>query len=227
MDFVKFSHRRRRPITSLVASLCFLSAGLVSAQTEQGAAADGASDLLDAFYAEVRDLAADFVQERFSAAGEPVEEPSTGRFTLLRPDRFIWHYAPPEEQIIVADGEWLWLYDVEFEQVEQRSLADLAASPALLLGGATPIRDSYQVSELPPAGGMRWLELTPLDPAADDFLTARLGFMDGVPVVVELVDGLGERTRVAFEGVEVNAGLAVDDFAFVPPSGVTVIGADD
>jgi outer membrane lipoprotein carrier protein len=236
MDSVKFWRRRRRPTTSLIAGPALLVMGLAWSQAEPGDSpgADLASDpgavaLLDAFAAEVGDLSASFEQRRYDEAGEPVEEPSTGRFNLLRADCscFRWHYEPPDELIIVADGEWIWWYDVLIEQVDQRPATDLPASSAILLSDTGTLSDEYVVDELPPADGMRWIELTPRDASASEFVTARLGFADGVPVVVELLDSLGELTRLTFNDIEVNAGQSKDDFAFVPPRGVLVVGPDD
>jgi outer membrane lipoprotein carrier protein len=227
MDFVKYSHRRRRAITSLVFSSSLLAAAFAWPQPAVDAVdAASASALLDEFVHEVQDLSARFEQRLFDADGELIEDPATGRFTLLRPDRFLWHYDTPYEQIIVADGESLWMYDVEFEQVTKAPLSDLATSPAMLLSGATTIRENYRVSELAPENGMRWVELLPIDPGNSDFISARIGFADGVPVVLELVDGLDQLTSVGLEDIEVNSGLTPDDFVFVPPAGVTVVGAD-
>jgi outer membrane lipoprotein carrier protein len=227
MDSVKFWRRLRRPITSLVVALGALVSSLAWPQDATSDA--GALALLDAFVTDVRDLTAGFEQRRFDESGEPVEEPSTGRFDLLRGgcSCFRWHYDAPEELIIVADGEWIWHYDVLLEQVDQRPASDLAASSAILLGGAGTLSDEYAVHELPPADGKRWIELTPHDASASEFVTARLGFVDGVPVAVELVDGLAELTRVDFNDIEVNTGQDAGDFAFVPPRGVTVVGPDD
>ncbi len=236
MDSVKYWRRLRRPTTSLVVIPAIFVSGLAwpQAQPRDDAAANTASDsgamaLLDAFVAEVQDLSTGFEQRRFDESGEPVEDPSTGRFALLRGDCscFRWHYDGPDELIIVADGEWIWRYDVPLEQVDQRPASELPASSAILLGGADTLRDEYAVHELPPADGKRWVELTPHDVSASEFMAARLGFADGVPVVVELVDGLNELTRVTFTDIEVNSGLRADDFAFVPPRGVDVIGPDD
>jgi outer membrane lipoprotein carrier protein len=233
MDSVKFWLRHRRPTTSLVAFLC-LSASPAWSQAEPGAtdsdadaaAAGTAAELLDAFAANVQDLTATFEQERFDESGTPVEEPSMGQFMLLRPDRFLWHYAAPFEEIIVADGEWLWHYDVSIEQAERRPQSELATTPVMLLSGAGTLRASYDLVELPPADGLRWLELTPIDPAAE-FVSARIGFRDAVPVVVELVDTLTETTRISFDDIEVNTGLDAAEFTFVPPDGVTIEGVDD
>lgn len=236
MDSVKFWRRLRRPTTSLVVIPALLVNGLAWSQAAPGddsAAATTADSaavaLLDAFDADVHDLLARFEQRRFDESGEPVEEPSTGRFALLRGDCscFRWHYDGPDELIIVADGEWIWRYDVLLEQVDQRPASELPASTAILLGGAGSLRDRYAIHELAPADGKRWIELTPHDESAGEFVAARLGFADGVPVVVELVDGLDELTRVVFDDIEVNAGQSAEDFAFVPPRGVDVVGPDD
>ena len=234
MDSVKFWRRLRRSTTSLVVSPALFVTGLAWSQAEpvDNSAANTTSDpgaiaLLDAFVAEVGDLSAGFEQRRYDEAGELVEELSTGRFNLLRADCscFRWHYDAPYELIIVADGDWIWYYEVDLEQVDQRPATDLPASSAILLGGGT-LSDEYAVLELPPADGMRWIELTPRDASASEFVTATLGFADGVPVVVEILDGLQERTRVTFNDIEVNAGQSEDDFAFVPPRGVDVVGPD-
>lgn len=239
MDSVKFWRRLRRPTSSLVLASGLLVAGFAWSQAEQGndsatPGADAASDdsavaLLDAFVAEVSDLLAGFEQSRIDETGDPVEEPSTGSFALLRADCscFRWHYDAPDELIIVADGEWIWSYDVLLEQVDQRPQSELPASSSILLRGAGALRDQYAVHELPPADGMRWIGLIPLDPSATEFVTARLGFVDRVPVVIEIVDSLNERTRVTFRDIQVNAGQSEDDFEFVPPRGVTVVGPDD
>jgi outer membrane lipoprotein carrier protein len=232
MDSVKFWRRLRRPITSLVVAESLFVAGFAWSQAEQGAAAasdESAVALLDAFVAEVADLSADFEQRRYDESGELVEDPSVGRFALLRGDCscFRWHYDPPGELIIVADGEWVWYYDVELEQVDQRPESALPASSAILLNGAGALSDEYSVRELPPADDMRWIELTPLDPSASEFVSVKLGFAEGVPTVVELVDGLHELTRLAFSDIEVNAGQSAEDFEFVPPRGVHVVAADD
>jgi outer membrane lipoprotein carrier protein len=234
MDSAKFWRRLRRPIISLACAQGLFVAGLAWSQVKPGdsSAAAATSDesavaLLDSFVADVQDLSAGFEQSRYDEFGEPVEEPSSGRFSLLRPDRFSWHYDAPDEVVVVADGEWLWKYEVLLEQVDKRPASELASSPAMLLGDTAAVRDNYAIAELPAVDGRRWLELTPLDATAAGFVKARLGFVDGVPVVVEFIDGLNELTRVEFNGIEVNTGLTRDEFVFEPPTGVTVVTADD
>jgi outer membrane lipoprotein carrier protein len=231
MDFVKYSPRLHRA-TSRIASvflLVILAAGVAWSQEESDKLADSdATELLDHYIADVRSFAAGFEQTLFDVDGLLIEsETSVGRFSLLRPDRFLWHYDTPFEQIIVADGESIWMYDVELESVTRAPLSDLATSPAMLLSGEGTVGDRYHVASAPSTDGRRWVELLPVDERDSDFISAKIAFRDGVPSALQLRDGLGQLTRIEFTEVEVNAGLAASDFEFVPPAGVQVVGGDD
>lgn len=233
MDFVKFSPRLRRAIASL--SLLGIGAllpfGLVLAQDTSGSAHDelapGPVEFLERYVAEVDDLTAGFTQEVFDADGVLIEEESSaGRFSLLRPNRFIWHYDPPYELIVIADGESLWMYDVELETATRAPLSDLATTPATLLSGEGTISEGFTVSDLPSDDALRWIELLPIEDDGD-FLSARIGFRDGIPEVLELLDGLSQLQRIEFSDVEINTGLRRRDFEFDPPRGVDVVGGDE
>lgn len=245
MDFVKFWPRRRQVITSpLLAAACLVTHAVLAQPAAddpagvqypaevrvpaavQDPAAVAASGLYDHFIADVDDLSARFVQRRYDVNGDLIEV-SEGRFALLRPSRFRWHYATPFEQIIIADGEWLWMYDVELEQASRAPLSDLAETPAMLLSGERGLEEGYRVTELP-SDQLRWVGLAPLDERATEFLSARIGFNDaGVPISFELIDGLRELTRIDFADLEINAGLTAADFGFSPPAGVAVTGAEN
>jgi outer membrane lipoprotein carrier protein len=241
-DFVKYSPHRRRATSrnGLVYWAVFWVSLSVSAQddsrdvqgTGTGAGAGaGAGEaiskseatVLERFVAEVSDLTAGFEQSRFDADGELIEEVAPGRFSLLRPDRFRWHQEAPFEQLFVADGEYLWYYDVDFEQVTREPLDNIAGTPALLLIGEGEVGESFEVSELAAVDGLDWIELTPLDAATSDFVSAKIGFDNDVPVVIEFIDTLGDLTRVDFFEIEVNAGLDAAQFQYEPPDGVDLI----
>jgi outer membrane lipoprotein-sorting protein len=96
----------------------------------------------------------------------------------------------------------------------------------MLLSGEGRVGDDYVLRLLPAAGETEWLELTPAAGVAGDFESARIAFAAGVPVALELVDGLGNLTQIEFYDIEVNTGLDPAVFAFEPPAGVHIDGID-
>jgi outer membrane lipoprotein carrier protein len=229
MDSVKYWPRLRRATNSVFLPLftTALTAGAAWPQTDSEDAPEvAAQTLLEQFVAEVDDLSARFEQSVYDADGELTGESSAGTFALLRPDRFRWDYATPFEYQVVADGEYLWEYDVDLEQATRAPLSELATSPAMLLSGEGTVGDNYDVRDMPSADGERWIELVPIE-GESDFMSIEIAFRDGLPRALELVDGLGQTTRIAFEDIRINSGLEAKAFEFDPPRGVNVVGADD
>ncbi|HUF74469.1 MAG TPA: outer membrane lipoprotein chaperone LolA [Gammaproteobacteria bacterium] len=239
MDSEKFSLR----LYLAIASLSFLGIGVVlpfghaSSQARndseaapgpvEPAAASGPVEFLERYIAEVDDLTANFAQEVFDVDGALIEEESsTGRFSLLRPNRFVWHYDPPYELIVIADGESLWMYDVELETATKAPLSDLATSPAMLLSGEGTVSEGFSVRDLPSDDALHWIELLPIEDDSE-FQSAKIGFRDGIPEVLDLVDALSQRQRIEFRDVETNTGLRRRDFEFDPPRGVDIVGDDE
>ena len=202
-----------------------LPLGQILAQTAPSTEETTSAGALEAFVADVRSLSAHFDQELWDDAGELLET-AAGEFSLKRPDRFLWHYESDPEQYIVADGTDLWMYDVELAQDTRAPLDELAAaSPALLLSGETGVGDSFEIERSYELDGVQWIKLLPKG-GTGDFSSVLLGFEDGVPIAIEIVDGLDQTTRIAFSDVLVDPALDDRDFAFVAPAGVSVIGAD-
>ena len=97
--------------------------------------ADGVDALRD-FARDVQSARAQFSQTVTSPDGVRKKQ-SSGRFEFARPNRFRFIYDKPFEQQIVADGQKVWLYDVDLNQVTVRGMAGaLGATPAALLAGA-------------------------------------------------------------------------------------------
>jgi len=228
MDFVKYSLRLRRAI--IKPSIVFLGSLLLSASGWAQPAASvaesiSAVEVVERFASEVDDLAASFQQNVFDANGELLER-SSGQFLLLRPNRFAWYYETPDEIEIIADGESLWMYDVELEQITVAPLSDLAASPAMVLSGAGTVSENFVVRDIGTFDGKRWIELLPIEEDGE-FESVKIAFLDGVPSVLELVDGISQVTQIEFGDVDVNSGLKERDFEFDPPDDVDIIGGDD
>jgi len=178
---------------------------------------------LDRFLDGLHTMEAKFIQTLIDPRGELIEE-SHGTLWLSRPGRFRLHYSNPYEQLYVADGEKIWMYDKDLEQVTVKPQSDaLGSTPAMLLSTTEPLQQNFAISELGAHEGFQWLELKPL--AADsNFDFVRLALEGDVLRAMEMVDGFGQTTRLYFESVVRNPQLAADKFQFEPPPGVDVIG---
>ena len=207
---------------------------LISGAWAQDLAQDSAQEqsstgiaALESFVDQVDSLTADFQQELWSADRQLLET-AFGTLSLQRPNRFLWSYRTPIEQLVVADGEHLWMYDVELEQATVTPLTDDAAtaSPAMLLSGDRAVRDSFDIRDDFVLDGRDWVRLTPKS-SNTDFRSVLIGFSGGLPVQLELVDGLDRTTSIQFSEIEVNERLDDSIFEFQPPAGVDVIGDED
>jgi outer membrane lipoprotein carrier protein len=191
------------------------------------AAADSAAVApaqLRAFLAETVTLEARFSQVLLEDSGRA--QVSEGAFYLHRPHRFRWDYASPAPQLVVADGEHLWMFDPDLEQVTVRRLDEgLSGTPAMLLSGDGALDDSFRVGAAYREDGLDWVELAPLSEAAD-FSGVRVGFRGGELESMELIDALGQTTVIRFTELRMNPPLDAALFQFTPPAGADVIRDD-
>lgn len=172
----------------------------------------------------VQSLTADFEQELWSS-DQALEQTDSGRLWMKRPNRFRWEYKVPAELTVVSDGAKLSIYDVEIAQVTVTPFDDtVGASPAMLLSGDRNVREEFEVVDAYASEGLDWIKLEPL--ASSDFSSVSIGFSGTEPRRLELVDGLGQVTRIVLENLVVNP--AIDDgvFDLDVPAGVDVIGGE-
>ncbi|UCE32528.1 MAG: outer membrane lipoprotein carrier protein LolA [Burkholderiales bacterium] len=163
-----------------------------------------------------------FVQLTQRAEGRPPQR-SEGVFSFSRPGRFRWEIRVPYEQLLVADGERLFFYDRDLEQVTIRSVGEaIGASPAAILFGAADMEESFELSEVGEREALQWLAATP---RARDAGVERIeiGFADGQPRAMRVRDSFGGVAELHFEALEINPVLAPETFRFVPPPGADVI----
>ena len=192
-------------------------------QTPLSAAEGNGSELLDRYLDETRTFRAQFSQELLDGGGNLIEEAS-GTFSLKRPNRFLWSYAEPFEQQVVADAANLWIYDVELAQITVSPLdGAIASSPAMLLSGDGQVRDGFEVAESFRDGAFDWVRLTPIEQGVD-FRSIQVGFDSGELFALVLVDALGQVTSIEFHDVTVNLEIEDAFFQFNPPAGTDVIG---
>lgn len=171
----------------------------------------------------IRSMTANFQQIVSSADGYLLQD-MQGTLQLAKPDLMRWQTLPPFEQQLIADGEKLWLYDPDLEQVTVKSLKDgLGNSPAaLLLSDKVVSPDNYEVCRLSPGPGREVsIALKPIDNKGA-FLEIILNFKDNLPTTITMLDRLGQTTRLIFSEVQANNELNVGLFVFNPPDGVDI-----
>lgn len=174
---------------------------------------------LDRFLAKVHTLSAVFVQQMLDEQGQ-VSQQNHGHFYLKRPGRFRWTYETPYRQEIVADGNKVWFYDPDLEQVTVKTIeAALGSAPALLLSGEIDLNQRFVVAGQGRQGERSWVELRPKS-EEDVFRRVKVELTAGVLSSMELADNFGQLTRIQFEQVQLNPPLADSLFQFKPPPGV-------
>ena len=160
--------------------------------------------------------------------GEPAPRARTSRgvFEFQRPDRFRFAYTHPFEQTIVADGQTLWLYDVDLNQVTARAQQEvLSQTPAALIAASPDLSGLKQVFELrnlPDAEGLAWVVATPRQ-REGQLQSIRLGFREGQLAALDILDSFGQRSVMRFEAMNLQPGFGAGHFRFQPPVGADVI----
>ena len=201
----------------LAAAALFLSVGA------QAAALDALRD----FVRNTRSGKTTFTQVIVNKSGKTTN-PASGSFQFQRPGKFRWVYEKPYDQWIVGDGERLWIYDRDLNQVTTRKLGGaLGASPAAILAGSDDLEKNFELKDGGVHDGLEWLEATPR--AKDTtFELVRIGFRSEATgsalAAMELKDSFGQTSVLTFGKIERNAVLPPDTFRFTPPKGADVFG---
>ena len=189
--------------------------------------------LLGQFLQTARSGRAQFTQVVTSVAkaGQPPRQrTSSGTLEFQRPGRFRFSYKKPFEQTLVADGQTLWLHDPDLQQVTARAQAQvLGSTPLALIISSTDLaglQKDFQLQTEPARDGLQWVKATPRR-ADGQMQYALAGLRSGERgpelVALEVLDALGQRSLLRFNGLEVNPVLRADAFQFQPPAGTDVI----
>lgn len=183
--------------------------------------AESAGDILQAKLNAIRTMSANFSQ--VVKAKEREVSRSSGSMAMSRPGRFRWQTKSPMAQLVVADSQKLWIYDVDLEQVTvKKQEKGLGGTPALFLSGYdnTVTRD-FEVTALP-RGELEVYDLISKSKKAN-FQRVKLVFSGEILKGLELFDQLGQHTVVQLTHIKNNPKLAANVFEFKPPKGVDVV----
>jgi len=193
---------------------------LISAST---ASAQSARQQLQAFSKNLQTADVVFQQIVTGPNGEKVQS-AQGRMQLKSPNLFRWEYSKPVQQLIIADGRKIWVYDPDLQQVTVKSQDALNQdNPLSALTKPALIDRFYTVTELPVKQGVSWLQLKPKKPQTSPFDKAWLGFGTNGLVSMRLFDSLGQVSEFTFGTWRKNKAIAPSRFVFSPPKGVDVV----
>ena len=151
---------------------------------------------------------------------------STGSFEFQQPGRFKFVYKKPFDQTIVADGQTLWLYDVDLNQVTQRAQAQaLGSTPAALLASApdlSALKAEFALESAADQDGLQWVQATPKGKDGQ-LKSVRVGFSGEQLAALDILDSFGQRSLIRFNGMQPNAALPAGTFQFKTPAGADVV----
>ena len=182
-------------------------------------------DRLSKFFEQDSTYFAEFYQVILDEGLFLVEE-SIGLMWLSRPNRFRWEYSEPFAQTIVSDGTNIWEYDVELEQATVRNFSDVVdRSAAQILAGTNDLEENYIVEDLDIQGQLAWVSIQPKIEESAQFQSMRLGFDERSLRSVEILDTLGNTTRLQLLDVVQGSEFDEATFQIVLPQGVDLIDA--
>jgi outer membrane lipoprotein carrier protein len=187
------------------------------------AARADAIERFKSFLVHTQSARADFEQQVFNRDGKQTQA-AKGSFVFSRPGRFRWTYAKPLDQVIVGDGERVWIHDRDLNQVTVRKISKaLGSTPAALLAGAADVEKAFELADAGSRDGLEWLEARPREGDAG-FERIRMGFSATGLEAMELVDNFGQTTRLRFSNLQRNPKVDAAEFRFEPPKGADILG---
>ena len=183
--------------------------------------ANDAENVLQQFFKNLKTFSSDFEQVIENSQLSSVEK-SGGKLWISRPGKFRWNYTKPYVQEIVSDGNKIWMYDADLEQVTVKAVnSTLGNTPAVLLSDEKPLDETFQIRSHGETAGLSWVELLPKDSEAG-FTAIKLGFKKKTLSEMLLTDNLGQTTQLRFDSISRNPPIDSALFDFIAPEGADI-----
>jgi outer membrane lipoprotein carrier protein len=188
-----------------------------------GVAHASALDQFKSFVSGTKAARGEFTQQQIRKSPTSKVAPvSSGTFVFARPGKFIWTYQKPYDQLLQADGDQLYIYDKDLNQVTVKKLGNaLGSSPAAILFGSNDLEKNFTLSEAGTRDGLEWLSAVPKNKDTS-FEQIAIGLRDGIPQAMELKDSFGQTSVLKFKNFQRNPALAAQEFKFEIPKGADV-----
>lgn len=148
---------------------------------------------------------------------------SRGRFELMRPSKFRWQVTSPQPQLIVSNGDKLWIFDKDLDQVTIRKITkEHKGTPALFLSGYDDeVAKLYDI-QYQKKGNLERFMLKPVTKEGT-YRFIELSYKNTQISSLRLEDELGQALNLSFSKQQVNKPLNTSRFNFKPPKGVDVV----
>lgn len=201
----------------LIYSLIFLLSLPVMALASDQAAANQLSQLLKSY----KTYQADFKQVTYSSRNQ-ISQKSSGKLMMLRPGKFRWETNNPTKQIIIANGDTLWVYDIDLQQATKQKINNKNnTNPAsLLTGNVSQLLKEFDITKLP--GSQNRFQLKSLNPK-NSFQSVEMTFSKNRLTQINVINNLGQKSDFTFSNIRLNKTLNPKLFEFKPPKGVDVL----
>jgi outer membrane lipoprotein carrier protein len=226
----KFLEKMLKSILSVIV-IGLVAAGSVHAGTMASAGAPVSKDLkqvldrLQRHYHDTNSFTAKF-NEEIATVGAPKKN-RTGTVSFRKPGRMRWEFDDPEKQTIVSDGETLYSYDPDLNQVVETPLKQAlkSSSATSFLLGIGNINRDFKAAFAHPATPTGLVDLV-LDAKTGGYkIEVGLDPKSYNLMTLTLTDQLGDVTRIDFSDIHDNVELSDSTFAFKTPAGADVVTA--
>jgi outer membrane lipoprotein carrier protein len=215
----------------LAVVMCLAAAATARSETIALPAAPVSKDLkhaldrLQRHYRDTNSFSAKFSEE-IAVVGAPKRK-RQGTVSFRKPGRMRWEFAAPEVQTIVSDGETLYSYDPDLNQVVETPLKQAlkSSSATSFLLGIGNINRDFKAAFANPATPTGLVDLI-LDAKAGGYkIEVGLDPKTYNLIALTLTDQLGDMTKIDFSDVHDNVELPDSIFAFKVPAGADVVSA--
>jgi len=216
---------KQKIMSSALAGVLMTSLGVAApmialTQSATAAPADNltAAKRLNTLLTNTKSMTANFSQTTKGASSGSFK----GTMSVQRPNNFRWETKSPSQQLIVANGNSMWIYDKDLEQATKQNVdSQVGNTPALLLSGdPSRIDQNFKITQ--PYANKNYYVLYPKSDSAS-FKSLSMSFSGGKPVMMVLNDSLGQTTSIKFSNIKLNPSINSSQFKFTPPKGVDVI----
>lgn len=177
---------------------------------ERAVAQEQLSQLLN----NIQTYRANFTQTILNPRGQ-ILQTVNGKMTLQRPGHFRWEINSPNRQLLIADGQHIWFYDINLQQItiQKQKKADLDSPAALLSESAKNLSQHFILYPLKTSQGFI---LFPKNKNAL-FQSITLIFKKNLLYEMRLIDKLEQQTVINFSQAEFNPSIPASTFHFAIP----------